>query len=162
MSVRRDTLQVARRMQAELGPEPIFPLAGCLGECAGLPPPPPPITVGIDGGYLRDWDHKHTHFVAIVGETVPSDGPIKCFGFVQSHDPKPRRHLAAVLSSQGLRHNQELVFLPDGEDSLRQLQCYLRPHSSHVLDWFHRAPRGAVYPSGLRDPPLAAAAVGRS
>ena len=42
-----------------------------------------------------------------------------------------------VLNSQGLRHNQELVFLLDGEDSLRQLQCYLRPHSQHLLDWFH-------------------------
>jgi hypothetical protein len=50
--------------------------------------------------------------------------PAKRFGFIQSHDPKPRRHLAAVLDSQGLQHNQELVFLSDGEESLRQLQCY--------------------------------------
>jgi hypothetical protein len=75
--------------------------------------------------------------VAIVGESVPRDGPTKRFGFVQSHDPKPRRHLAAVLRGQNLRHNQELVFLSDGEESLRQLQCYLRPHSQHWLDWFH-------------------------
>jgi IstB-like ATP binding protein len=31
-----------------------------------------------------------------------------------------------------------------------------------VLDDFLRAPRGAVIPRGLRDPPLAAAPVGRS
>ena len=31
-----------------------------------------------------------------------------------------------------------------------------------VLDDFLRAPRGAVIPRGLRDPPLAAAAAGRS
>ncbi len=102
-----------------------------------LPAPPAPITVGIDGGYLRHWERKQTHFVAIVGEAVPGDGPTKRFGFVQSHDPTPRRHLAAVLRSQGLRHNQELVFLSDGEESLRQLQCYLRPHLQHLLDWFH-------------------------
>ena len=72
-----------------------------------------------------------------MGESVPADGPAKRFGFVQSHDPKPRRHLAAVLDSQGVRHNQELVFLSDGEEGLRQLQCYLRPHSQHLLDWFH-------------------------
>jgi hypothetical protein len=137
MSVRRDTLSVARRLEVELGPEPVFPLAGCPGECAGLPAPPAPITVGIDGGYLRHWQRKQTHFVAIVGELVPTDGPAKRFGFVHSHDPKPRRHLAAVLRGQNLQHNQELVFLSDGEESLRQLQCYLRPHSQHLLDWFH-------------------------
>jgi hypothetical protein len=121
----------------ELGPEPRFALAGCAAACASLPAPPPPITVGIDGGYLRHWERKQTHFVAIVGESVPTDGPAKRFGFVQSHDPKPRRYLAEVLGSQGLQHNQELIFLSDGEESLRQLQCYLRPHSQHLLDWFH-------------------------
>ena len=140
-SVRRDALSVGRRLEMELGPEPDFPLAGCPGECASLPPPPTPITVGLDGGYLRDRDHKQTHFVAIVGESVPRDGPAKRFGFVQSHDPRPRRHLAEVLRSQGLQHDQELVFLSDGEDSLRQLQCYLRPHSRHLLDWFHLSMR---------------------
>jgi hypothetical protein len=54
-SVRRDTLRVARRLEAELGPEPVFPLVGCPTGCAGLPAPPQPITVGIDGGYLRHW-----------------------------------------------------------------------------------------------------------
>jgi hypothetical protein len=136
-SVRRDTLRVARRLEAELGPEPRFPPAGCPDACARLPAPPGPITVGIDGGYLRHWQHKQTSFVAIVGESVPRDGSIKRFGFVQSHDPKPRRYLAEVLKSQGLRHNQELVFLSDGEESLRRLQCYLRPHSQRLLDWSH-------------------------
>ncbi len=97
------------------------------------PRPPAPITVG----FLRHWERKQAHFVAIVGDAVPADRPAKRFGFVPSHDPKPRRHLAAVLRSQGLQHNQELVFLSDGEDSLRQLQYYLRPHSQHWLDWFH-------------------------
>ena len=87
-SVRRDALSLGRRLELELGPEPDFPLAGCPGECASLPPPPAPITVGLDGGYLRAWDHKQTHFAAIVGESVPRDGPAKRFGFVQSHDPR--------------------------------------------------------------------------
>jgi len=140
-TVRRDTLRVAGRLEAELGPEPIFPLAGCPDACASLPAAPPPITVGLDGGYLRSWDNEKTHFVAIVGEAVSSDGPAKRLGFVQGHDPKARRHLAAVLEGQGLRHNQELVFLSDGEESLRQLQCYLRPHSQHLVDWFHLSMR---------------------
>jgi hypothetical protein len=75
--------------------------------------------------------------VASVGQSVPTAGPTTRFGFVQSHAPKPRRHLAEVLDGQGLQHNQELIFLSDGEESLRQLQCYLRPHSRHLLDWFH-------------------------
>jgi len=33
---------------------------------------------------------------------------------------------------------------------------------TEIVDWYHGAPRGAVFPRGLRDPPLAAAAVGRS
>jgi hypothetical protein len=136
-TVRRQTLRVARRCEAELGPEPRFPLAGCPRDCASLPAPPVPITVGLNGGHLRHWQRKQTHFVAIVGESVPRDGPAKRFGFVQSHDPKPRRYLAAVLTSQGLQHNQELVFLSDGEESLRRLQCYLRPYSQQWLDWFH-------------------------
>jgi hypothetical protein len=37
-SVRRDALSVGRRLEMELGPEPDFPLAGCPGECASLPP----------------------------------------------------------------------------------------------------------------------------
>ena len=57
-SVRRQTLRVARRIEAELGPEPVFPLGGCSGECACLSVPPEPITVGLDGGYLRHWERK--------------------------------------------------------------------------------------------------------
>ena len=41
-----------------------------------------------------------------------------------------------MLRDQNLQHNQELVFPSDGEDSLRKLQYYLRPHSQHLLDWF--------------------------
>ena len=74
-SVRRDSLSVGRRLEMEPGPAPDLPLAGCPGECASLPPPPTPITVGLDGGYLRDWDHKQAHFVAIVGEIGSSGRP---------------------------------------------------------------------------------------
>jgi hypothetical protein len=98
---------------------------------------PAPITVGIDGGYLRHWQRKQAHFVAIVGESVPTDEPAKCFGLFTATIRRRGRHLAEVLRSQGLQHNQELVFLSDGEERPRQLQCYLRPHSQHWLDWLH-------------------------
>ena len=70
-TLRRDTLRVAGRLEAELGPEPIFPPAGCPDACASLPMAPPPITVGLDVGNLRSWDNKKTHFAAIMGESVP-------------------------------------------------------------------------------------------
>jgi molybdopterin converting factor small subunit len=42
-----------------------------------------------------------------------------------------------VLKSQGLQMNQQVVFLSDGGDTVRDLQTYLSPESEHLLDWFH-------------------------
>lgn len=64
-------LVVARRLESELGPEPRFPLAGCSDECPSLPAPPAPITVGIDGGYLRHWERKQAHFSGDRGRGGP-------------------------------------------------------------------------------------------
>ena len=61
----------------------------------------------------------------------------KCFGFVQTYDEKPRRRLWELLKSQGMRENQQIVFLSDGGDTVRQLQEYLHPCSEHLIDWFH-------------------------
>lgn len=33
--------------------------------------------------------------------------------------------------------NQQVVFLSDGGDTVRDLQAYLSPESEHLLDWFH-------------------------
>jgi hypothetical protein len=68
------------------------------------------MTVGIDGGYVRDWDEQPRQFEVIVGksrlaftwddaEDIPSS---QCFGVVQSVDQKPKRRLFEVLQSQGL------------------------------------------------------------
>jgi hypothetical protein len=97
--------------------------------------------VGIDGGYLRHWEHKQTHFVTIVGKSVPSGGEARCSGFVQSQDPWPRRRLTATLRAQRLRSGPKLAFLSDGEDSIRSLHLHLGPHARHMLDWFHLAMR---------------------
>jgi hypothetical protein len=68
------------------------------------------------------------------GETPSS----KCFGFVQTYDEKPRRRLWELLKSQGMQENQQVVFLSDGGDSVRQLQEYLHPCSEHLIDWCSR------------------------
>lgn len=43
----------------------------------------------------------------------------------------------AHLASQGMQANQQIFFLSDGADNLRDLQFGMYPESTHVLDWFH-------------------------
>jgi hypothetical protein len=108
------------------------------------PLPDGPITVGIDGGYVRA-AHKQGCFEVIAGRSivafrredatnVPS---AKCFGFVQIYDEKPRRRLWALLKSQGMQENQQVVFMSDGGEDVRRVQQYLHLFSEHLLDWFH-------------------------
>jgi hypothetical protein len=61
----------------------------------------------------------------------------KCSGFVQSSDDRPKRRLFEVLKSQGMQENQQVVFLSDGGEDVRNLQFYLNPQAEHLLDWFH-------------------------
>jgi hypothetical protein len=56
---------------------------------------------------------------------------------VQTLDTKPKRRLYEVLQSQGLQMNQEITFLSDGDDKLRELQLKMSPKATHILDWFH-------------------------
>jgi hypothetical protein len=101
---------------------------------------------------VRNWDEKKQHFEVIVGksilafrrddeEDIPSS---KCFGFVQTLDTKPKRRLFEVLQAQGHQMNQQLTFLSDGGDTVRDLQLYLNPHAEHLLDWFYLAMRLTV------------------
>src|SRR5215467_4930485 len=144
-TVRRDTLKVAERCEAELGEEQWSFIEGCPRDWGNLPIPDGPITVGIDGGYVRDWDAKKHNFEVIVGKSTlafkrdeedetPSS---KCFGFVQTLDTKPKRRLHEVVKSQGMQLNQQITFLSDGSDTVRDLQLYMRPEAEHILDWFH-------------------------
>jgi hypothetical protein len=144
-TVRHDTLKVAERCEAELGEEQWSFIEGCPRDWGHLPIPDGPITVGIDGGYVRDWEAKKRNFEVIVGkstlaftrddeEETPSS---KRFGFVQTFDPKPKRRLYELLNSQGFQLNQQITFLSDGSDTVRDLQLYMSPEAEHILDWFH-------------------------
>jgi hypothetical protein len=53
--------------------------------------PAGPISVGLDGGEVRDWDQKQRHFEVIVGKSVPADQLATCFGFVPTYDPKSKQ-----------------------------------------------------------------------
>ena len=144
-TVRHDTLKVAERCEAALGEEQWSFITGCPRDWGNLPIPDGPITVGIDGGYVRDWEAKKNHFEVIVGKSTlafkrdeEEDHPSsKRFGFVQTLDTKSKRRLFEVLQSQGFQLNQQITFLSDGSDTVRDLQLYMSPEAEHILDWFH-------------------------
>jgi hypothetical protein len=64
-TVRHDTLKVAERLEAELGEEQWSFIDGSPRDWAKLPIPDGPITVGIDGGYVRSWEAKKKNFEVI-------------------------------------------------------------------------------------------------
>ncbi len=82
-TVRNHLHRVAKRVEAELGEEQFSFIDTCKRDLASLPKPSTPITVGIDGGYVRKWDDKKTHFEVIVGKSILEDGTNKCCGFIQ-------------------------------------------------------------------------------
>jgi hypothetical protein len=94
---------------------------------------------------VRNWCAKKHNFEVIVGKSTLSfgedkddEGPSsKRFGFVQTLDTKPKRRLYEVLHAQGLQMNQEMTFLSDGHDTLRELQLEMSPKATHILDGFH-------------------------
>ena len=136
-TLREHTLRVAERAEAELGEErPCF-IDGCPADWAGLPIPEGRIVVGLDGGYVRDWEDRKTNFEVIVGQSVPEDRDARYVGLVHTYDAKPKRRLFDLLKSQGLQANQDVTFLTDGGEEIRALTELVTPESEHVLDWFH-------------------------
>ena len=137
-TVRRTTLDVARRSEAELGPEQPMFIEGCQAQWDDLPRPDLPLTVGLDGGHVhssQQRSRKDGWFEVIAGKSMPTDGPAKCFGFVQTYDAKPKRRLFEVLRSQGMQPNQQVTFLTDGGEDVRDLPLYLNRQAEHCLDW---------------------------
>src|SRR5215510_13627901 len=143
-TVRKHVQATAQRMEQALGEEREGLFTETEEDEAELPLPDGPMTVGIDGGFIRAC-HKAGFFEVIAGKSIVAfrrheaeDIPAaKRFGFVQTYDTKPRRRLWKLLKSQGMQENQAVLFLSDGGDSVRKLQAYLHPSSAHIIDWFH-------------------------
>ncbi len=139
-TIRNHLHQIGERLEGELGEDKGMYIEGCPRDWANLPRPEMPLTVGIDGGYVHS-THPESRtegwFEVIVGKSIKADGTSKCFGFVCGLDRKPRRRLFQVLQSQGMQMNQQITFLSDGGETVRNLQYYLNPQSEHLLDWFH-------------------------
>jgi len=139
-TVRKNLHTCAQRLESELGEEKGEYIEGCQREWDKLPQPDLPIVVGMDGGYVRFYDKKLKsagNFEVIVGKSRKSDNTFKCFGGVYCYDTKPQRRIFETLKSQGMQMNQQVTFLSDGDEKLRDLIFGITPHIEYILDWFH-------------------------
>jgi len=113
-AIRNNVVQLGERIDRELGKEQGVFIKGCQRDWEALPVPERPLSVGIDGGYVRSREQQKAgeggSFEIIVGKSIPTDGKAKCFGFVNCYDEKPKRRLFEVLNSQGLQMNQQIIF----------------------------------------------------
>jgi len=135
-TIRNHLHKVAKRQEKELE-EKSSTLSGSPHDWEKLAKPGKPITVGIDGGYVKNWREKNTNFEIIVGKSFSEDLSTKRFGMVQVLEDEPKKRLLNVLVEQGMQANQQVSFLSDGADNVRNLQYDMYPESSHILDWFH-------------------------
>jgi len=139
-TVRNHVHEVAERMEAELGEEKVFFVEGCERDWSRLPQPDLPLTVELDGGFVHSSEQisrSDGWFGAITGKSMTAAGAAKRFAFVTTYDEKPKRRVFELLKSQGMQPNQQVTFLSDGGDDVREVQFYLNPESEHWLDWFH-------------------------
>ncbi len=145
-ALRRQVTAVAERLESELSDEePV--IEGCPREWARLPDPAGPLTVGLDGGYVKARPGEcpqATAFEVITGKSITAEGGVRRFGFVQGYDTKARRRLFDLMTAQGMQMNQRVTFLSDGGDTVRDLPLYLNPQAEHILDWFHLTMRLTV------------------
>jgi hypothetical protein len=144
-TIRRHVWDTAERLEQELGEEQDCFIGGCQRDWNALPAPDGPLTVGIDAGYVRG-QRKQGQFEVIAGKSIlafrrdPDDKQEwsgKCFAWVQTYDEKPKRRLFELLQAQGMQPNQQVAFLSDGGEDVRNVQLYLHPEAEHLLDWFH-------------------------
>ena len=147
ISERKEVQGLGERLEDELGEEQGCFIEGGQLDWESLPAPAGPLTIGIDGGYVHGRGSKGGEagcFEVIVGKSIPAEGKAKCFAYVSRYDQKPKRRLFEVLQSQGMQMNQQVTFLSDGGDNVRDLQMYLHPRAEHLLDWFHLTMRLTV------------------
>jgi len=154
--VRAQLHQVATRLEAELGAEDTAGVGGCPRRVLR---PDMPLTVGLDGGYVHSaaqTSRKDGWFEVVAGKSLPTDGEVKCFAFVQKIETKPRRRLFEVLCAQGMATNQSVTFLTDGGEDIPHLPLYLYPQAEHYLDWFHITMRLTVLMNTTKSRPTPA------
>ncbi len=161
VGIRKHVLAVADRLEEALvepipehrpvPPEPIERTPATSPQVLTIPDGP--MTVGIDGGYVRT-QRKQGFFEVIAGKSLVAfkrDAPedqdsssAKCFGFVQTFDQNHKQRFLEHLNAHGLTAGQKLEFFSDGGETVRGLHKHLSPDAQHVLDWFHISMRLTV------------------
>ena len=139
-SVHRNVNTIAQWIEDEMGDEKAIFIDGCQREWNDLPESGGRMFVSLDGGYVRARSAGRRldgTMEIITGQCTKDDGVARRFASVQTYDEKPKRRVYDVLKAQGLQFNQDVTFLTDGGDTVRQLTEYLNPNAEHVLDWFH-------------------------
>jgi hypothetical protein len=110
--------------------QPCF-IDGCQQDWDRLPTPDGPLTVGIDGGYVRG-RHKEGHFEVIAGkEHLGFPARPRRTGIRRRQmlclradlRSKQKRRLFELLRSQGMQPNQQVVFLSDGGEDVVTSSC---------------------------------------
>lgn len=127
-----NTHKVSNRLESELDKEQWSFINCSQSQWEALPKPDIPIIVGIDGGYVHgreDENSKAGCFEIIVGKSMQESKESKRFGFVSTYDSKPKRRLYEMLKNQGLQMNQQISFLSDGGDTVRDLQTFMSPNA---------------------------------
>src|SRR5271166_636642 len=67
--IRQHVADAAERLEQEMGDEQFCFVEGCQRSWDELPAPDGPLTIGIDGGYVRG-RHKQGHFEVIAGKSL--------------------------------------------------------------------------------------------
>ena len=83
-TIRQHVQATAERLEAQLGPEQFAYDGGSQREIEASPEPAAPITVGLDGGYVRGRERlpgANGCFEVIAGKSIPEEGPAKVFAF---------------------------------------------------------------------------------
>jgi hypothetical protein len=133
VNIRNHLFPLAERLEHDLGEEKVFFVKGCPQEWESQPIPDGPLTVGIDGGYVRS-QRKNGMFEVIAGKSIcafkrdddKASPSSKCFAFVQTYDDKPKRRLFELLKSQGMQENQRIEFLSVGHANIQNTMVYMR------------------------------------
>ena len=107
VTIRNHMCTLAERLEDELGDEQMSFIEGCPRDWGELPTPDGPLTVGIDGGYVKAQGAEQGWFEVIAGKSMLAfrrggeqpNPSIKCFAFVQTYDEKPKRRLFELLQS---------------------------------------------------------------
>jgi hypothetical protein len=64
VTIRNHLHRIAQRQEKELEGKPEY-ISLCQNELDQFPKPDKPITVGIDGGYLKNWKNRNNNFEVI-------------------------------------------------------------------------------------------------